>query len=72
MRTTTQPQPEERKRYGRTWDVDRIYGIKRSTLYALLSEGVIRSAVVKQKGAKSGLRLFDLESVENFLRANTK
>jgi hypothetical protein len=71
MRTTTLPQPEQ-KRYGRTWDVDRIYGIKRSTLYALLNNGAIRSAVVKQKGAKSGVRLFDLESVESFLRANTK
>jgi predicted DNA-binding transcriptional regulator AlpA len=41
MRTITQPQSEEKKRYGRTWDVDRIYGIKRSTLYALLNDGVI-------------------------------
>jgi hypothetical protein len=32
---------------------------------------MIKSAVIKQKGARTGVRLIDMQSVENFLRANT-
>ena len=68
MRTITS---EERKRYGRTWAVDRIYSIKRSKLYEMLDAGLIKSVVIKEKGAKSGVRLFNLQSIEDWLRANT-
>jgi len=39
--------------------------------YELLNAGLIESAVIKQKNARTGIRLIDMQSVENFLRANT-
>ena len=46
--------------YGRFADLERRFGIRRSTAYALLAAGKIRSACVKKKNARSGVRLIDL------------
>ena len=59
------------KKFGRFPDVERCYSIKRSKTYELIAAGLIKSAVIKRKGARSGLRLIDMESVERYLRANT-
>jgi hypothetical protein len=59
------------KKFGRFPDVERCYSLKRSKTYELISAGLIKSAVIKQKGARSGIRLIDMKSVEDFLRANT-
>jgi hypothetical protein len=67
---STQMQTDEKK-FGRFPDVEHRYGLKRSKCYELNSAGLIKSAVIKKKGARSGVRLIDFESVENFLRANT-
>ena len=32
---------------------------------------LIKSVVIKENGAKSGVRLFNLQSIEDWLRANT-
>jgi len=66
-----QAQIQPDKKYGRFPDVERIYSIRRSKAYELISAGLIKSVVIKQKGARSGIRLIDMESVEDFLRGNT-
>lgn len=59
------------KKFGRFEDLERRYSIKRSKAYELISAGLIKSAVIKKKHARSGIRLIDMESVEKLLRANT-
>jgi hypothetical protein len=61
----------DKKKFGRFPDVEQRFSIKRSKAYELIAAGHIKSAVIKPKGARSGIRLIDMESVENFLRANT-
>lgn len=55
--------------YGRLADLDRVFGIKRSTAYVLLGEGKIKSRLVRHKGSKTGTRLIDFNSVREFLAA---
>ena len=62
---------DDEKRFGRFPDVERRYSIRRSKCYELLNSGAIKSAVIKRKGARCGIRLIDMQSVENFLRSNT-
>jgi hypothetical protein len=47
------------------------FGIKRSNAYALISEGAIRSVVLRRKGTIKGRRLIDVASVREFLAAQT-
>ena len=55
--------------YGRIADLDRIFGIRRSTAYLLLNEGKIKSRLVRHKGSTTGTRLIDFNSVREFLAA---
>jgi hypothetical protein len=57
--------------YGRFPDVRAQFNITRSTCYELIWAGKIKSCVVKKKGARHGVRLIDMQSVRDFLRANT-
>jgi hypothetical protein len=52
---------------GRFRDLHWRFGIPRSTAYALLNEGKIKSRIVKVKGSRSGIRLIDFNSVRAFL-----
>ncbi len=54
--------------YGRFQDLERRFGIKRSTAYKLIWLGKIKSVCAKRKGARSGIRLIDMQSVRDFLR----
>ena len=45
--------------FGRVADVERLYGLKRSTLYALISEGKVRSRILRRKRKANGIRLID-------------
>ena len=58
--------------FGRFADLRSRFGLTRSTAYKLIAGGKIKSAVVKEKGARSGIRLIDMQSVREFLRANTR
>jgi hypothetical protein len=58
------------KKFGRFEDLERRYSIKRSKAYELISAGLIKSAVIKKKHARNGIRLIDMESVEKLLRTN--
>ena len=53
--------------FGRVPDVERIWGIKRGLLYLLIKQGDIKSAVIRRKGARTGVRLIHLQSVREYL-----
>lgn len=44
-------------------DATRIFGLSRGFLYTLIAQGQIKTACVKQPGAKKGIRLVSYESV---------
>jgi hypothetical protein len=70
--------PTEAERYvsqgqvewARIPDVDRMFGIRRSKLYELITSGAVVSSCIRRKGAKTGVRVVNVESVREFLRAN--
>ena len=53
--------------FGRVPEVERIWGIKRGLLYLLIKQGEIKSAVIRRKGARTGVRLIHLQSVRDYL-----
>lgn len=55
--------------FGRWKDVERLYGIKRGTLYNLLAEGKIKSVSMRRKGNKNGCRLFYLPGISEYLNS---
>lgn len=72
METTTEPVragncngnlPE----FGRTKDVERMFGIKRGTLYNLSEQRKVRSVLQRVKGKKSGVRLWYLPGIREHL-----
>jgi hypothetical protein len=44
------------------------FGIKRSLLYELLGDGLIRSVSLRRRGQSRGKRLFCVDSIRDFLR----
>ena len=58
-------QPE----FGRVADVTRQFGIKRGTLYNLHRDGKVRGVLLRVRGQKSGVRLFDMGSVRDFIHS---
>ena len=57
------------RRCGRIPDVERIFGLKRTTVYALLKAGKIRGCSLSMNGKRSRIRLIDLASVESFIKS---
>jgi hypothetical protein len=58
----------EWQRWGTMDDLERLYGLARSMGYYLLSEGKIKSRLIRIRGSKgTGRRLIDLRSVERFI-----
>jgi len=53
--------------FGRWRDVERLFGIKRGTLYNLINEGKIKSVMLRRKGNIHGCRLIHLASVSQYL-----
>lgn len=47
--------------------LERKFGIRRSTAYNLVRDGVIRSVSLRRRGRTRGKRLFDVASVRDFL-----
>ena len=54
--------------FGRVGDLTQHFGLRRGTIYNLLSAGKIRGCLLRVKGSKSGVRLFDMSSVRDFIR----
>lgn len=59
------PLPE----FGRAADVQRLFGIKRGTLYNLIAEGKVKSVSMRRKGNVHGCRLIFLPSVRAYLHS---
>jgi hypothetical protein len=55
--------------FGRTADLTRIFGIRRGTAYNLLAAGKIRGCLLRVKGKKSGIRLFEMASARDYIRS---
>jgi hypothetical protein len=55
--------------FGRTKDVEQIYGIKRGTLYNLHKQGRIRAVLLRVKGKQNGIKLWDLSSIHNLIQS---
>lgn len=55
--------------WGRSPDVDRQMGIGRATLYVLHKQGKIRGCVLRARGKKSGLRLWDMQSIRDYIQS---
>src|SRR5262245_20611277 len=55
--------------FGRTKTVELIYGLRRGTLYNLQAQGKVRSVLLKVNGKKSGVRLWDLASIADFIES---
>ena len=53
--------------FGRWQDVQRLFGIKRGTLYNLVNEGQIKSVSLRRRGNVHGCRLFHLASINDYL-----
>src|ERR1035437_7842294 len=49
-------------------DCRRLFGIGRSYVYQLIQSGDVRSVSVRKRGAKTGIRLLDVQSVRQYLR----
>jgi hypothetical protein len=61
--------PQILPEFGRWQDVQRLFGIKRGTLYNLINEGKIKSVILRRKGNVHGCRLIHLESVSQYLNS---
>jgi len=55
--------------FGRCADLLRIFGIRKGSAYNLLADGKIRGVLLRVRGRKSGVRLFDLASVREYIRS---
>jgi hypothetical protein len=53
--------------FGRWQDVQRLFGIKRGTLYNLMAEGAVKSVSIRRKGNIHGCRLFYLPGIREYL-----
>jgi hypothetical protein len=56
------------KEFGRTKDVERIFSVKRGTLYNAEKLGLVRGVLLRLRGQKSGVKLWDMRSIENWIR----
>ena len=58
--------------WGRAPDLQRVFGLRRGTAYNLLLDGKIKGVLLRVRGKKSGVRLFDMASVRDFIRTQMK
>jgi hypothetical protein len=58
--------------FGRINDLQRLFGLKRGSVYNLLADGKIRGCLLRVRGSKSGVRLIDLESVREFIHGEMR
>jgi len=53
--------------FGRFQDVQRLFGIKRASLYLMVNQGLIKSISLRREGQLKGVRLFHLQSISDYL-----
>ena len=67
---TTEPAPAQvdcRPEFCRGNDLRHLFGLSRSTGYGLLKAGEIRGITLRKPGQKFATRLFDCQSVRDFI-----
>jgi hypothetical protein len=74
LHTTTAPvRPgdfsDTAKEFGRTKDVERIFSVKRGSLYNAEKLGHVRGVLLRLRGQKSGVKLWDMRSIEQWIRS---
>lgn len=52
--------------------LEQRFGIRRSLAYELIHRNAIRSVSLRKRGSVRGKRLFDVQSVRNFLRSGSE
>lgn len=57
------------KEFGRTKDVERVYSVKRGSLYNAEKLGLVRGVKLRLRGSKSGIKLWDMRSIETWIRS---
>jgi hypothetical protein len=57
------------KEFGRTKDVETVYSIKRGSLYNAEKLGLVRGVLLRLRGQKSGLKLWDMASIAAWIRS---
>ncbi len=57
--------------FARADKVKDLTGIPRTTLYRLLKAGKIKGALLPVNGSKSGVRVFDMASIREFIRQHS-
>ena len=55
--------------FGRYPDVQRQFGIRRGVTYQLIRDGLIRSVPLRKRGSRATIRLIDMSSVREYIRA---
>lgn len=60
------------KEFGRTKDVERVFSVKRGTLYNAEKLGLVRGVLLRLRGQKSGVKLWDMRSIENWIRGEMR
>ena len=55
--------------FGRATDLQKMFGLRRGTIYNLLRAGRIRGCLLRVKGKKSGVRVFEIQSVRDFINS---
>ena len=53
--------------FGRCADVQRLFGLRRGTLDGLHRKGKIKGVLLRVAGTKSGVRLWHLQSIREFI-----
>ena len=51
---------------------DPIFGLTRAFYYALIERGAIRSACLRRRGALTGVRLVNVESVRSYIERHVE
>lgn len=51
---------------------ERLQGMSRALIYNLISEGVVKSASIKQPGKLTGVRVIWLPSLMNYIEKNVE
>ena len=57
------------KEFGRDRDALSVYSLKRGTLRNLYAQGKIRGVLLRVCGSKSGVRLWDMASIRDYIRS---
>ena len=50
-------------------DLQRLFGIKRSSAYNLIKSGAIKAVTLRKRGSRTGIKLISADSVRKYLHS---